>query len=70
MHKRAQSAAAKDEVNALQDVREKVAKMLGYKVHTAKKTSATTATTATTTTIVTEGKGVKAKEDGDANGTA
>ena len=49
MRKRVQSAAAKEEVKGLQDVREKLAKMLGYKVYPgmAKKTP-TTVTAATT----------------------
>ena len=48
MRKRVQSAAAQEEVKGLQDVREKLAKMLGYKVYpaTAKKTTST-ATAAT-----------------------
>lgn len=44
MCKRPLSAAAKMEVHGLQDVRERLAKMLGYKVHHAKKTTTTTIT--------------------------
>lgn len=46
MGKRAQSATAKEEVKGLQDAREKLAKLLGYKVHPSKKTSTGAATEA------------------------
>lgn len=61
MRKRAQSAAAKEEVKGLQDVREKLAKMLGYKVHPPKKASIGAATA--TTAAATEAK--EAKEEGE-----
>ena len=62
MRKRAQSAAAKEEVKGLQDVREKLAKMLGYKVHRAKETS--TVTTAEASEEKKEAK--EGEEDGHA----
>ena len=57
MRKRVQSAAAKEEVNGFQDVMEKLAKMVGYKIYPAKMTI---------TTITTEAKKEKKnKEEGE-----